>query len=83
MKNRFRCNYTDRRGKRIYTLNLILALKNFANIFPSIIRAIQNSYSNLSKLFINRKFILSREETTQRDPLAMAMYGLATLLLIK
>ena len=57
--------------------------KNIANLCPSILPAIQISYSNPSKLFVNKKSILSREGTTQGDPLAMAIYGLATFLLVK
>ena len=66
------------------SLNRNLALKNIANIRPSILPilpAIKNSYSNPSKIFV-KKFIQSREGTTQGDPIAMAMKGQATLSLM-
>ena len=66
-----------------YSLNRNLALRNIANICSSILLAIQKSYPKLSKLFVNKKVVLSREGTTQRDPLPMAMYGLATFSYIK
>ena len=37
------------------SLNRNLALKNIANICPSILPTIQNSYSNPSKLFVKKK----------------------------
>ena len=48
-----------------------------------LLTAIKNSYSNPSKLLVNKKTIYSQEGTTQGDPLAMAMYGLAIIPLIK
>ena len=42
-----------------------LALKNISNLCPSIPPAIQNSYSNPTRLFVNKKLILSREGNTQ------------------
>ena len=65
------------------SLNRKLALKNIENTCPSLLTAIKNSYSNPSKLFVNKKTIYSQEGTTQGDPLAMAMYGLAIIPLIK
>ena len=65
------------------SLNRKLALKNIENTCPSLLTAIKNSYSNSSKLFVNKKTIYSQEGTTQGDPLAMAMYGLAIIPLIK
>ena len=65
------------------SLNRKLALKNIENICPSIITLIKNSYSNPSMLFVNKKTIYSQEGTTQVDPLAMAVYGLAIIPLIK
>ena len=60
-------------------LNRKLALKNIENNCPSLLTAIKNSDSNPSKLFVNKKTIYSQEGTTQEDPLAMAMYGLAII----
>ena len=65
------------------SLNRKLALKNIKNACPSLLTAIKNTYSNPSKLFVNKKNIYSQEGTTQGDPLAMAMYGLAIIPLIK
>ena len=65
------------------SLNRKLALKNIENTCPSLLTAIKNSYSNPSKLFVNKKTIYSQEGTTQGDPLVMAMYGLAIIPLIK
>ena len=65
------------------SLNRKLALKNIENTCPSLLTAIKNSYSNPSKLFVNKKTIYSQEGTTQGDPLAMAMYDLAIIPLIK
>ena len=44
-----------------------LALKNIANICPSILPIIHNSYSNPSKLFVNKKKLsyLQKEPYTE------------------
>ena len=42
-----------------------------------------NSYRCPTELFMDGDVILSQEGTTQGDPLAMAMYGLATIPLIR
>ena len=42
------------------SLNRNLALKNFSNLCPSILPAIQNSYSNPSKLFIKKRNLILR-----------------------
>ena len=44
------------------SLNRKLALKNNKNTCPSFETAIKNSYSNPSKLFINKKNLLSRRD---------------------
>ena len=38
------------------SLNRELALKNVANLCPSLLNAIRNSYSAKSKLYVNKKF---------------------------
>ena len=65
------------------SLNRKLALKNIKKTCSSLLTAIKNSYSNPSKLFVNKKTIYSQEGTTQGDPLAMTMYGLAIIPLLK
>ena len=64
------------------SLNRKLALKNIEITCPSLLTAIKNSYSNPSKLFVNKEILLSRRDNLG-DPLAMAMYGLAIIPLIK
>ena len=64
------------------SLNRDLALRNIEKLCPSIITAIRNSYKTPTSLFVNGKTLQSQEGTTQGDPLAMAMYGIAILPLI-
>ena len=60
-------------------LNRRTALENVKALCPSLHVALQNSYSHPSHLYIGKSTILSQEGTTQGDPLAMAMYGIAIL----
>ena len=62
--------------------NRDLALKNIRKLCPSFYTAIRNSYKTPSDLFIDKRVIKSQEGTTQGDPIAMAIYGVATLPLI-
>ena len=52
-------------------------------ICPALSNSLKNSYKTPSNLFINKMCIKCREGTTQGDPLAMAMYGIALLPLIE
>ena len=63
-------------------LNKQTALENVKALCPSLHVALQNSYSHPSHLYIGKSTILSQEGTTQGDPLAMAMYGIAILPLL-
>ena len=65
------------------SLNRDLALKNIEVLCPSLYLALSNSYKTPSNLYVSHKVLQSREGTTQGDPLAMAMYGLAILPLIE
>ena len=65
------------------TLNRQVALHNIRCLVPPIATIIINSYRNSTELFIDGDVILSQEGTTQGDPLAMPMYGLATIPLIR
>ena len=64
------------------SLNRNLALENIKKLCPSIYTALMNSYKKPSHLYINKITLKSQEGTTQGDPLAMAMYGIAILPLI-
>ena len=63
-------------------LNRRTALENVKALCPSLHVALQNSYSHPSHLYSGKSTILSQEGTTQGDPLAMTMYGIAILPLI-
>ena len=65
------------------TLNRKLALKNIENTCPFLLTAIKNSYSNPSKLFVNKKLSALKKGQPRGKPLAMTMYGLAIINLIK
>ncbi len=63
-------------------LNQNIALINILHSCPSIAPALINTYKHESSLYIGGEIIPSREGTTQSDPLAMAMFALATLPLV-
>ena len=60
-------------------LNRQTALDNVKVLCPALFVALRNSYSHPSHLYISKSTILSQEGTTQGDPLAMIMYGVAIL----
>ena len=64
-------------------LNRKVALRNILALCPSFGRALVNTYRDDTQLFIGGKTIMSREGATQGDPMAMAMYALASLPLIR
>ena len=63
-------------------LNRKVALLNIRYICPLIATILINCYRHHTVLFVGRSVMLSQEGTTQGDPLAMAMFALATLPLI-
>ena len=65
------------------SLNRAVALHNIQQICPSFAPILINTYRSAAGLFIAGDTLLSEEGTTQGDPLAMPMYALATLPLIK
>ena len=64
------------------SLNRQTALQNIRCLCPLIATILVNSYRAPTELFVDNDVILSQEGTTRGDPLAMAMYGLATIPLI-
>ena len=64
-------------------LNRLSALHNIQRLCPSLATALINSYGEPTELFVDGDVLYSREGTTQGDPLAMPMYILATIPLIK
>ncbi|ETW95667.1 MAG: hypothetical protein ETSY2_47825 [Candidatus Entotheonella gemina] len=64
-------------------INRQVALQNIRRLCPPIATILINSYRSNIDLFIDGEVIPSQEGTTQGDPLAMAMYGLATIPLIR
>ena len=64
-------------------LNRQSALRNIRLLCPSIATTLINTYRDPTDLFIDCSSLLSQEGTTQGDPLAMAMYAVATIPLIR
>ena len=65
------------------TLNRQTALPNIQRLCPSLAIALINTYRAPSELYVDGDVLLSQEGTTQGDPLAMPMYALATIPLIR
>lgn len=65
------------------TLNRKAALTNALHLCPSLATVLINTYRSDPPLFIEGETIISKEGTTQGDPLAMAMYAIGTLPLIQ
>ena len=65
------------------SLNRNTSLHNIRFLCPALSTILINSYRAPTELFIDGEVLLSQEGTTQGDPLAMPMYALATILLIK
>ena len=66
----------------INSLNREMSLKNISKLCHSIYAAIRNSYKTPSAFSTDKRVIKSQEGTIQGDPLAMLLYGVATLPLI-
>ena len=64
-------------------VNCQLALRNILHFCPSLGRVLINTYRRNPQLFIDGEIIMSKEGTTQGDPLAMSMFAIATIPLIK
>lgn len=65
------------------SLNRSVALLNIRHVCPPIFNILCNCYRSPSDLFVDGSRIYSEEGTTQGDPLAMPMYALATVPLIR
>ena len=63
-------------------LNRQTALINIKNLCPALSKVLIHTYRQYIPLFIDGESILSKEGTTQGDPLAMAMYAVAITPLI-
>ena len=63
-------------------LNRQTTLLNCGSVCPALSHILINTYRNNSQLFVDGQCILSKEGTTQGDPLAMAMYAIGTQPLI-
>ena len=65
------------------SLNRIVALHNIRQLCPPFPTLLINNYHSPACLFISGDILMSEEGTTQGDPLAMSMYALATIPLLK
>ena len=64
-------------------LNREACVRNVAHLCPAITTAIVNCYRQPARLFVDGECLLSREDTTQGDPLAMPMYALGVIPLVR
>ena len=64
------------------SLNRQAALRNIHHLCPPLSKILINTYREDVCLFIDGETLLSQEDTTQGDPLAMAMYAMAVTPLI-
>ena len=64
-------------------LNRQVTLLNCGIVCPALSHILINTYRNSSQLLVDGQCILSKEGTTQGDPLAMAMYAIGTQPLIR
>ena len=65
------------------SLNRPMALHNIRRICSLLSTILINTYRAPAELFVDGDTLFSQEGTTQGDPLAMPMYALATIPLIK
>ena len=65
------------------SLSRKVALKIIMKLCPPLSRALVNTYRSDIDLFISGETLSSQEGTTQGDPLAMVLYAIATVPLIK
>ena len=65
------------------SLNRQVCLQNIRHLCPEIAPAFINTYRSPAALYVDGEAIMSVEGTTQGDPLAMAMYALGTIPLIR
>ena len=59
------------------------ALRNIHRLCSPLSKILTNTYREDVRLFIDGETLLSQEDTTQGDPLAMAMYAIAVNPLIR
>ena len=67
----------------INTLNRENALRNIQHLCPPIAKVLINTYREGAPLYIDAETLVSQEGITLGDPLAMAMYGIAVIPLIR
>ena len=65
------------------SLNRHAALLNMFQLCPPLATILTNTYRSPSHLFIDGTSLLSREGTTQGDPLAMPMYAISVVPVIR
>ena len=65
------------------SVNREVFLRNVQHLCPALAPIAINCYRHPASLFVDKESLLSREGTTQCDPIAMPLYALATLPLLQ